>query len=137
MIIFRQKNFGKISFRRGKKVVGDVKGAYEKSKFGRWADKNKSTIGIVTGISGTSLGTANLSIALKRSQNEKKFQKEQIDATKKLTEAIENSNQEELKKNKKLVKKSQKPYTRDYYLPKPVEDLKDKSLETINIKRKS
>lgn len=137
MIIFRQKNFGKISFRRGKKVVDGVKETYGKSKFGRWADKNKSTIGIVTGISGTSLGTANLSIALKRSQNEKKFQKEQIDATKKLTEAIENSNQEELKKNKKLVKKSQKPYTRDYYLPKPVEDLKDKSLESINIKRKS
>lgn len=137
MIILRQKNFGKISFRKGQKVVDGVKGAYEKSKPGKWADKNKSTIGIITGISGTALGTANLSIALKRSQNEKKFQKEQIDATKKLTDAIENSNQEELKKNKKLVKKSQKPYTRNYYLPKPVEDLKDKSLETINIKRKS
>ncbi len=137
MIILRQKNFSRVSFRKGKKVVDGVKEAYEKSKPGQWADKNKNTIGIVTGITGTALGTVNLSIALKRSQNEKKFQKEQIDATKKLTKAIENSNQEELKKNKKLVKKSQKPYTRDYYLPKPVEDLKDKSLETINIKRKS
>jgi hypothetical protein len=128
MIMFRQKNFGKVNiFRKGSKIDKAV----EKGK-DIW-NNNKAEIGVI----GTGISALNLGINVSRGNNEKKFQKEQIDATKKLTDAIENSNQEELKKNKKLVKKSQKPYTRNYYLPKPVENLKDKSLETINIKRKS
>jgi hypothetical protein len=85
----------------------------------------------------TLLSTTSIGIALKRSKNEKKFQKDQVSATEKLTEAIEKSNNNELKRsrNKKLIKRSQKPYTRDYYLPKPVEDLQSKTIDKINKKR--
>lgn len=127
MIIFRQKNFGKISFKPkelGKKALKTAK---------------ENPLAAVGTVSSIGFGSFNASVALNRSKNEKKFQKEQIEATNRLTEAIENDEKSKtkLKSKKKLVKKSQKPYTRDYYLPKPVEDLKDKSLETINIKRKS
>lgn len=127
MIIIRQKNFGKISFKPkelGKKALKTAK---------------ENPIAAVGAVSSVGFGSFNASVALNRSKNEKKFQKEQIEATNRLTEAIENDEKSKtkLKSKKKLVKKSQKPYTRDYYLPKPVEDLKDKSLETINTIRKS
>ena len=125
--MFRQKNFGKNSFRLKK-----------------WGNKTLKTakenpLAAVGTVSSLGFGSFNASVALNRSKNEKKFQKEQIEATNRLTEAIEKDEKAKtkLKTKRRLIKKSQKPYTRDYYLPKPVEDLKDKSLETINIKRKS
>jgi hypothetical protein len=125
--MFRQKNFGKVSFRLKKWGSKALKTAKENPL---------STIGTVSSIG---FGSFNASVALNRSKNEKKFQKEQIEATNRLTEAIEKDEKAKtkLKTKRRLIKRSQKPYTRDYYLPKPVEDLKDKSLETINIKRKS
>ena len=67
---------------------------------------------------------------MRRRDNEKKFQKEQIEATNNLTKAIEGKQDKEetkrvLKSKRRTLKRSQKPYTRDYYLPKPVEDLKE------------
>ena len=120
MIMFRQKNFGKIKiFRKGGKMDKVV----EKAK-----ENPLATIGTASSVG---FGSFNAAVALKRSKNEKKFQKEQIEATNKLTEAIENSekSKETLKKKKRTLKKSQKPYTRDYYLPKTVEDIKDKIIK--------
>ena len=79
----------------------------------------------------TVLSVSALGINMKRRDNEKKFQREQIKATNDLVKAIEDSQskdgetKEVLKKKKRTLKRSQKPYTRDYYLPKPVEDLKE------------
>lgn len=120
MILFRQKTFGKISiFRRGGKLDKVV----EKAK-----ENPLATIGMTSSIG---FGSFNAAIALKRSKNEKKFQKEQIEATNNLTKAIEgnDNSRETLKKKKRILKKSQKPYTRDYYLPKTVENVKDKIIK--------
>jgi hypothetical protein len=123
MIEFRQKIFGKPlgkTIEKGKKV---------------WKE-NKATIGVI----GTGISAVNLGINLSRGNNEKKFQKEQIEATNRLTNAINSTsdeNRETLKKKKKTIKVSQKPYVRDKSLPEPIEKAKEKSLETIKIKRKS
>lgn len=120
MIMFRQKNFGKVRiFRKGSRADKVV----EKAK-----ENPLATIGTISSVG---FGSFNAAVALKRSKNEKKFQKEQIEATNKLTEAIENSekSRETLKKKKRVLKRSQKPYTRDYYLPKPIEDVKDKIIK--------
>lgn len=123
MIMFRQKNFGKIRiFRKGSKADQVVEKGKEV-----W-DKNKAEIGVV----GTGIGIVNLGVNLNRGRNEKKFQKEQIDATNKLTDAINSTTTEKkqtLKRKRKLIKASQKPYVRDTSLPKPLEDVKDKIIK--------
>lgn len=123
MIMFRQKNFGKIRiFRKGSKADRVVEKGKEV-----W-DKNKAEIGVV----GTGIGIVNLGVNLNRGRNEKKFQKEQIDATNKLTDAINSTTTEKkqtLRRKKKLIKASQKPYVRDTSLPKPLEDVKDKIIK--------
>lgn len=122
MIEFRQKEFGV-----QKKLIFRPKD---------WLPELGKTIknNPLTAVN-TVLSTSALGINMRRRDNEKKFQKEQIEATNNLTKAIEGKQDKEetknvLKARKKTLKKSQKPYTRDYYLPKPVEDLKE------NIKHK-
>ena len=121
--MFRQKNFGKIRiFRKGSKADQVVEKGKEV-----W-DKNKAEIGVV----GTGIGIVNLGVNLNRGRNEKKFQKEQIDATNKLTDAINSTTTEKkqtLKRKRKLIKASQKPYVSDTSLPKPLEDVKDKIIK--------
>ena len=123
MIMFRQKNFGKVRiFRKGSRADKVV----EKGK-GIW-DNNKAEIGVI----GTGISALNLGINVSRGKNEKKFQKEQIEATNKLTDAINSTtseNKQTLKRKKKLIKASQKPYIRDKSLPKPIEDVKDKIIK--------
>ena len=123
MILFRQKTFGKISiFRRGSRADK----AIEKGK-DVW-NNNKAEIGVI----GTGISALNLGINISRGNNEKKFQKEQIDATNKLTDAINSTTSEKkqtLRKKKRLVKMSQKPYMRDKSLPKPIENVKDKIIK--------
>ena len=120
MILFRQKTFGKISiFRRGSRADK----AIEKGK-GVW-NNNKAEIGVI----GTGISALNLGINVSRGKNEKKFQKEQIEATNQLTDAINSTTSEKkqtLRKKKRLIKASQKPYIRDKSLPKPIEGVKDK-----------
>lgn len=121
MIILREKLYGKRSWK-----PKDIKDKAIKA-----VKDNPLTAG------NTVLSVGSIGIAVKRSKNEKKFQKEQIDATNELTKAIEENNntaREVMKKKKKTLKKSQKPYTRDYYLPKPVEDVKDSVEKKLNIK---
>lgn len=121
--MFRQKNFGKVRiFRKGSRADK----AIEKGK-GFW-DNNKAEIGVI----GTGISALNLGINVSRGKNEKKFQKEQIEATNKLTDAINSTtsdNKQTLKRKKKLIKASQKPYIRDKSLPKPIEDVKDKIIK--------
>lgn len=107
MIYFRRKNFSKASklFRKYRDPI---------------------TVASV-GVSGVNLG-----INLKRGKNEKKFQKEQIQATNNLTRAIEDSENEKkelLKHKKKLLNKSQKAYVRDNYLPPEIEVIKTKVIK--------
>ena len=93
MIEFRQKIFGKPlgkTIEKGKKV---------------WKE-NKATIGVI----GTGISAVNLGINLSRGNNEKKFQKEQIEATNRLTNAINSTsdeNRETLKKKKKTIMKQE------------------------------
>ena len=78
MIVFRQKSFGKISFKPkewGSKALKTAK---------------ENPLAAVGTVSSIGFGGFNASVALNRSKNEKKFQKEQIEATNRLTEAIEN-----------------------------------------------
>lgn len=116
MIEFRQKEFG-----AQKKLIFRPKD---------WLPELGKTIknNPLTAVN-TVLSTSALGINMRRRDNEKKFQKEQIEATNNLTKAIEGKQDKEetkrvLKARKRTLKRSQKPYTRDYYLPKPVEDLK-------------
>ena len=114
MIKFRLKTFSK--FRTG------VKKTIDKGK-DIW-DNHKAEIGVV----GTGISAVNLATNLHRGNNEKKFQKEQIEATNKLTNAINSTNSETkelLKKNRRLIKKSQKPYVQDRSSVKPIEDIKN------------
>jgi hypothetical protein len=123
MVEFRQKNFGK-----------PLRKAVEKGK--KVWDENKATIGVI----GTGISAVNLGINLSRGKNEKKFQQEQVEATNRLTDAINSTsdeNRKTLKRKKRTIKVSQKPYVRDKSLPEPIEKAKEKSLETIKIKRKS
>lgn len=123
MIMFRQKNFGKANiFRKGSKIDKAVEKGKEV-----W-NNNKAEIGVI----GTGISALNLGINVSRGNNEKKFQKEQIEATNKLTDAINSTTSEKkqtLRKRKRLVKISQKPYMRDKSLPKPIEDVKDKIIK--------
>jgi len=117
MIEFRQKEFG-----AQKKLIFRPKDWLP--ELGKTI-KNNPLTAVNTGLSVSALG-----INMRRRDNEKKFQKEQIEATNNLTKAIEGKQDKEetkrlLKSKRRTLKRSQKPYTRDYYLPKPVEDLKE------------
>lgn len=116
MIEFRQKEFG-----AQKKLIFRPKDWFP--ELGKTIKNNPLTA------VNTVLSTSALGINMRRRDNEKKFQKEQIEATNNLTKAIEGKQDKEetkkvLKSKRRTLKRSQKPYTRDYYLPKPVEDLK-------------
>lgn len=130
MITFRQKDFN----RKALKKVSE-------SKLVGFFNKNKSAISAGTGIVGGGIGATNLSINLKRRDNEEKFQKEQIEATKRLADALENLEDEEVKeeiqRRKKLFRRSQRPYTRDYYLPEPIEKTKKAIEDSQKAKKKN
>lgn len=126
MIILRKKTFSASKNKVVKEVIDKGKDVIDKAK------KNPK---VTTALSTTSLGLGalNLGINLKRGRNEERFQKDQIDATNKLSDIIANLDNEgksvenldngdkkklkkELKKQKKLLKHSQKPYVSEGYL---------------------
>lgn len=99
MIILREKEYSK------KKI--NVKDLIEKGR--KNAKDNPLPIAISTASLGVSGG--NLLIRNKQAKQNKEFQKEQVEATNKLTEAIERNEQaqEVLKKKKRTIKRSQNP----------------------------
>lgn len=133
MITFRQKIFNNT------KVLRELG---EKSKLVNFFNKNKSAISAGTGIVGGGIGATNLSINLKRRDNEEQFQKDQIEATRRLADALEGLDleddevKEEIKRRKKLFKKSQRPYVRDRYLPEPIEMVIEETKKSKKKKKK-